>query len=409
MTKPRDNAPPAVVIGLGVNGLGTVRSLSRRGIRCIAIMAGNGSPSEQTRYGEKIVLREMSNPDALVECLLKIGERFEGRSIVFPSGDLSLATVSGNRDALSAHYHFPMPSHDVVELILDKSRFYAYAQEHGLPLARTYFPRTLDEAEQVGKDIAYPCVIKPSIATPAWRDRGLKILPAANRAEFTREFQMAWSLHQNLIVQEVTPGPDSALYFSLAYLGQGGDCRAMFTGRKLRQYVPQFGISSMAESLWSADVDRLSRETFARLDYTGYGSVEFKKHSGTGELLITEVTGRTWYPHALSEHCGINLPYIAYSDLVLGARVDVPQSFPDHVKWIDEVGDTMSAMWYWKNGELSLADWLRSYGGERHWALAASDDLKPFLSLVGRTSLAAALMPARMGVRVIRRAARGRS
>jgi hypothetical protein len=44
----------------------------------------------------------------------------------------------------------------------------------------------------------------------------------------------------------------------------------------------------------------------------------------TGEYLMTEVTGRTWYPHALSERCGINLPWIAYSDLVLGTRAKVP-------------------------------------------------------------------------------------
>jgi hypothetical protein len=34
-----------------------------------------------------------------------------------------------------------MPSHDVVDLILSKSRFYRFAQDHGLPIARTVLSR----------------------------------------------------------------------------------------------------------------------------------------------------------------------------------------------------------------------------------------------------------------------------
>jgi predicted ATP-grasp superfamily ATP-dependent carboligase len=394
---------PAVVIGLGVNGLGTVRALGRRGVPAIVITNGSGDPPEHTRFAEKVALPAISDPAALIECLVEQGRKFAGKSILFPSGDLSLGYVSEHRSELEPYYHLPMPSHDVVDLILSKSRFYRFAQDHGLPIARTFFPDSPEAADRIARDITYPCLIKPSIATPEWRARGLKILQCNDAAELGARFRMAWGIHRDLIVQEVTPGPDSSLFFSLTYLDRSGAPLAMFTGRKVRQYVPHFGISSLAESLWDPEIAGRTERTLAALNYSGYGSIEFKRHAVTGEYLMTEVTGRTWYPHALSERCGINLPWIAYSDLVLGTRAKVPESFPDHVKWIDEVGDFKSAMWYWRRGELSLADWRRSYAGKRYWALATWDDTGPILALGRRFLFRAITWPFRKLARLVRR------
>ncbi len=103
MSPPPNPLVPAVVIGLGVNGLGTVRALARRGVPTIAITNGSGEPPEHTRFGEKIVLPEISDPAALVECLVAVGKRLSGKSIVFPSGDLSLGYVSEHRADLEPY------------------------------------------------------------------------------------------------------------------------------------------------------------------------------------------------------------------------------------------------------------------------------------------------------------------
>lgn len=394
---------PAVVLGLGINGLGTVRSLARRGIPVIAITSGTREPSEHTRYAERVILPSMQDPASLVACLLRVAERFDGKSVVFPSGDETLAAISDNRDALSARYHLPCARRDVIRTILDKGHFYRFAQSHGIPIAPTYFPATVSEGEDLARSVRLPCVIKPAIATAEWRRRGLKVIPVSAPDEFKAMVRLAFEVTDDVIVQEVTPGPDSALHFSLTYLDSGSTPLAMFTGRKLRQYVPRFGISSMAESRWVPEVAQITERILGLLGYTGYASVEMKLHPDTGEYLTTEVTGRTWYPHALSEYCGVNLPYIAYCDLTGRRATPAPQTFPDGVKWIDEVGDFKSALSYWREGELSLGEWARSYRGRRRWALAARDDPKPFLMLCGRLAVRAILAPALAVARPVRR------
>lgn len=380
-------APPAVVIGLNINGLGTVRALGRKGISVYAVARGEGSPSEYTRYCKKVVCNSMtSSAEDLLSCLVAIGQKLPGKSVLFPSGDLYLEIVSENRERLTPYYHFPFASKETVRLILDKYRFYKYSQGHRFPIANTFFPRDINDVKLLAGNIRYPCLIKPSVASIVWRQRGLKILLANNAGELVKQFELAFGIHPELIIQEVTPGPDSALHFSLTYLDRSGSPLVMFTGRKLRQFVPRFGISSMAESLWSPVIAESTETILRALGYTGYGSIEFKMDPRDNEFKMTEVTGRTWYPHALSERCGINIPYIAYCDL-LGTEIrePVPKTYPQHAKWIDELGDFRSAYRYWKEGSLSLRAWIRSYNGKRFYATFSRDDILPGVIFVLRT------------------------
>jgi predicted ATP-grasp superfamily ATP-dependent carboligase len=373
---------PAIVLGLGVNGLGTARALGRRGVRVIALTNGRRTPPTYTRFAERMTCPGLENdPEALITFLCELGRRLPAKGVIFPSGDYNLEAVSEHREALEPYYHLPIAAKETIRLILSKGLFYRFAQERGLPIAPTFFPVDGADIRRIAGVIRYPCLMKPSIATSEWRRRGLKLLLAHDAAELERHYAMAAEIQSDLVVQEITPGPDRALEFSLTYLNRAGTPLAMFTGRKVRQWIPQFGISSMAESEWLPEVDRITRETLARLQYTGYGSIEFKRDPRDNTLVMTEVTGRTWYPHALSQYCGINLPYLAWCDLTGHPLPALPERFEEGVKWIDEVGDWKSAAHYRRAGELTLGSWLGSYRGRRHWAICTADDPMPGLAL----------------------------
>lgn len=410
-------SPQAVVIGLNINALGTVRALGRRGVRVVAISAHNRTPSEFTRYCEKIVYRDLMQDEAAVlEPLEQLSRRLDGPAVVFPSSDLHLPALAAHRADLERHYRLPLPEERVLQTVLDKSRFYRFAQAHDLPVGAVHFPVDEDDIRRLASEVSYPCVLKPSLATPTWRRQGLKIIPINDPDELVRQYGAARPYHDEFVLQEVVPGPDSALHFSLTYLNAAGSSLAMFTGRKLRQWIPRFGISSMALSEWNQEVSDLSLHVLDALTYRGYGSVEFKRDPRNGRLLMTEVTARTWYPHALSERCGINLPFLAYADLLGHPLPEIPATYEQGAKWIDEVGDFRSARAYWREGELSLGDWARSYRGKKYWALLTWDDPLPgvVLSLsvaaeIVRTVARTLLRPFwRLGRRIVRGDAGGK-
>lgn len=370
--------PPAVVIGLNINGLGTVRALGRKGIPVIALAHGNKEPSEYTKYCEKIVLEDLyTSEHNLLSHLVEIGKKLPSKSVVFPAGDLPLLILSKNRKILEEYYYFPFPEDNIVRLINDKVLFYNFAYDNGFPIAKTYFPDNREDAERVADEITYPCIIKPHIAFVKWRKKGLKLLQADDKSELLEKYEFGYNIADKLVIQEVIPGPDSALYFSLTYFNRQIKPLVMFTGRKLRQYVPHFGISSMAQSVWCQEIADKTVQILKKIGYSGYANIEFKKDPRDNVFKITEITGRTWYPHALSERCGINIPYIAYCDLLGMELRNIPNSFLEDAKWIDEAGDFLSASIYWRRGELSITDWIKSYKGKRFYAIFSRDDPKP--------------------------------
>ena len=143
MTLPRYDQPPAVVLGLGQNGLGTVRALGRVGIPVIGVDDDLTQPGAQTRYCHKVLAKDFTRGGpALVEQLVELGlelQRQGQKGVILPSGDLNIQLVSEEREQLEPYFHLSLPSKEVLRLFLDKKSFYKLAIERGFPLPRTWF------------------------------------------------------------------------------------------------------------------------------------------------------------------------------------------------------------------------------------------------------------------------------
>jgi predicted ATP-grasp superfamily ATP-dependent carboligase/peptidoglycan/xylan/chitin deacetylase (PgdA/CDA1 family) len=371
---------PGVVLGLGQNGLATVRALGRAGVPVIGLDANLDQPTARSRFSIPVACGDVRSEEGLLGTLLDLGSALPHKGVLFPSGDLNLLVVSEHRGRLAPYYHFALPDHDIVRLVLDKQAFYQWADQHGFAIPRTSVlgaedPRTLS------RELRYPLLVKPHLRDAGWRGKhGVKLYEVHSEDELLRVVDALAVDHPQLLLQECVPGAEDQLVFSLTYLDPRLEPLGMFTGRKLRQFPPRFGTSSMAESCWDPEVAQRSLAVLRALRYCGYGSVEFKRDPRDGTLRIIEVTGRTWYPHGLATACGINLPYLAYQHL-LGRPVERPTRFVSGVKWIDEDRDLRAALRWRAEGRFDPRAWLASYRGRRVWAISAADDPRPGLHL----------------------------
>ncbi|HEV8439995.1 MAG TPA: hypothetical protein VGT40_18045 [Methylomirabilota bacterium] len=380
----------AVVLGLGQNGMATVRALGRAGVPVIGVDSDLTQPSARTRYGAKVQCKDFTGP-GLVDCLRTIGRGLGQKGVLFPSGDLNLVAISEHREALEEYFHVVLPPKDVVRTFLNKKVFYQFAMARGFPIPPTFFPSGPDDARRIAGEIAYPCLIKPFQPNDAWRrtfDTRLFVAdsPTALLALYDRLFQV----HEDLILQEYMPGPDSELYWSATYINADGKPLAVWTGRKLRQYPRRFGSTTFAESRWEPWVAEATVSILQAAGHRGLAFAEFKRDRRDGRFKLTEVTaGRTWFPHALVTRSGINLPLITYRD-VLGLEVTVPSSYEEGIKWIHEERDLKTVCLYFlPERELSVWSWLKSYRGKRVYAYGAWDDPKPLLVAMRRVLKAA--------------------
>jgi predicted ATP-grasp superfamily ATP-dependent carboligase len=188
------------------------------------------------------------------------------------------------------------------------------AAEAGVSVPRTLHPRSAEEARRAGGELGYPVLVKPSTTEGFKRRFGRQ----AFRCDDERQLEEAYAQAEPYepMVQEVVPGGDEELYTLGSYLAEDGEALGLFCGRKLRQTPPGVGTCRVGEAVWVEEVVQKGLALLRALGFHGISQVELKRDRRDRELKLMEVNPRLWQWHGLAAACGVDVPLIAYRDLV---------------------------------------------------------------------------------------------
>jgi hypothetical protein len=84
-----------------------------------------------------------------------LGFDLDQKAVLVPCTDLSVLVISRNRARLDAAYHVASRTTTSSQLLMDKARFSAYAQEHGLPMPRSVVLESRDDAEEAARTLRF--------------------------------------------------------------------------------------------------------------------------------------------------------------------------------------------------------------------------------------------------------------
>jgi D-aspartate ligase len=370
-----------VVVGLDcITGLQTARILSDRGVRVVGVAADRRHLACRTRACEQVVIADTAGEE-LIAALQQLGAALGTPAVLFPCTDQSVMLLSRHRRALEDAYHVVLPEHDVVERLMDKARFTRYAQEHGLAIPPTRFVSSEADARRAAEELRFPVVVKPALKTSRWQEHKLaKVYRASSPSRLMSLFRELSAWTEELIVQEWIEGADAELFSVNCYFGADAEPLATFVARKLRQWPPEAGTSSLGEEIRNDEVLQETLRLFRAVGYRGLGYVEFKRDARTGRSYIIEPNvGRPTGRSAIAEAGGVELLYTMYRDAI-GARL--PAARVQHytgVKWMYFRHDLQSALAYLLRGKLSPRDWRRSWSGRKVDAVWDRSDAAPFV------------------------------
>lgn len=388
LTPLNDNRKPhAVVIGLdSMNGIQTARLLARYRVPVIAIAKDSKHPRCKTNVCKKILISNTSSED-FIRTLETLGPRLDQKAVLFPCTDMNVLFISRYRHRLEEWYHIVLPTQSVVEMMMDKVKFYRYAQENGFPIPHTHFLSTRADAEKAAGDLKFPCIIKPPIsATLAWEKHSkLKAYKVANKRELLTVYNRCHALSEILIAQEWIEGPITNLYSCNCYFNSDSEPVATFIARKIRQWPPEIGESSLGEECRNDTVLEEAVKLFKSVRYRGLGYVELKRDECSGQHFIMEPNvGRPTGRSPIAEAGGVELVYTMYCD-ALGWSLpsNLVQKYGD-AKWISLRRDLQSAFYSLRRGELTFRDWWYSVRGQKAYDLFSWADPWPFWSDLAR-------------------------
>jgi predicted ATP-grasp superfamily ATP-dependent carboligase len=376
------DAPPAIIIGLdSLNGLQTARLLAARGVPVIGIARDRQHPFARTRAVREVWEADTTGP-GFVDRLVSEGPRLGGPAVLVPCQDMGVLYCSRERERLAPWYRMVLPSAETVELLMDKLAFQEWALSEGLPIPPTRLLRVRADAEAAARELHFPCILKPTLKTSLWQDNAASGVYRVERAEdLLPLYDRCADWAPVLVVQEWIEGSDAELFSCNVYFDRDGEVAATFVARKLRQWPPHAGTSSLGEEIRNDEVLRETLRLFRAADYRGLGYVEMKRDARTGRHYVIEPNvGRPTGRSALAEACGVELHYAAYCDALGWPLPEQPGQTYRGTKWLYLRRDFQTAFHYWRSGELSLAEWIRSWRGPKTWAVYAPGDLRPFFA-----------------------------
>jgi predicted ATP-grasp superfamily ATP-dependent carboligase len=324
MSAPSSTALPAVVLGIDTPiGLTVIRDLGSRGIPVTGIGRGDDSLGMASRYLQRGVARA-GTAQGVVDQVVALGQEL-GRACLFAISENDIELLNRHRDRLD-NFIIMFADARRMDSVLNKDATYAAAARAGVRTPRTEQVGNLTELEALSPGLRYPVVLKwanPHEAMAVLGPFGLGIdktrycHSAAELIDYLRPYARAGVFP---LIQEYCAGYGLGQFV----LMKNGVAHATFQHRRVHEWPPEGGFSSLCESVGAPEHPELMAKSIAllrELDWEGVAMVEYRYDPATGEAALMEVNGRFWGSLPLAYHAGASFPYLMYRLFGLGQDI----------------------------------------------------------------------------------------
>jgi D-aspartate ligase len=308
---------PAVVVthGKGVNALGILRSLGRRGVKThLVVFRGGGSLAVRSRYCSRIHWMEEETPAELLRVLNSIAAMTEEKPVLFYDSDEAMYLAAVSADVLMSKFLFTN-SLAQIPYLQDKRTQAKIAELAGISIPRSWFLQTWDDLLKVSPACGRRLIVKPNPAVFVG-DAPFKVFFATNASEVRAQLQQFVRNPVGMIVQEYIEGHDEHMWVVSGYRPFGPSSTTMVTMAKVKQSGS--GAGGVGIIVRVEDNKRLKMITprlLVEMEYFGAFALEFKYSVTDDEFVFIEANYRTARIHVLGRRVGGDLPAIIYADV----------------------------------------------------------------------------------------------
>lgn len=333
---------------------------------------------------KKIFFDEANYSESLINSLVEYGEKQNSKPVLFLASDTDLEVVSSHRVDLQPYYHFTLPPDALIKQILNKDKFIDLAIENNLPIPKSLRLKNTESVDEISDKIRYPFIIKPSWRNNDWLKKfnEKKVFVINNSKDLKSTLLQLKEFSADYLIQEIVPGPESNIFCSFAILDKNSEPIESGFCKKITQYPPDYGNTSIATPVINEELKKLSDEIFWKLKLTGYASIEFKFDEKDRQFKVIEITpNRFNRQFAVTSLQGLNLPYTLYLN-ELGKEI-LPQKLKSSDKlWLSEVNEVRRILKYEKTKTKALIKLLLRLPKVRFFEIFGIYDPYPFIFLL---------------------------
>lgn len=287
--------------------LNVVRSLGRKGIKVIVGGSMHFAPAYFSRYCSKKVIYPSikDNFQAFKQFMLHFVQK-EKPDFIFPILNESVDFFSKYKDKFSPYSHIPFAEYPTMEKALDKEKTLRLAESIGIPMPKTFYPEKESELEDISSQLTFPVMMKPK---KSYGSFGVTI--CHSKEELVNNFKKLTATYGTPLVQEYIPSGGDAIGVSCLF-NYGHEPRVVFIHRRLREFPPQGGPSTLRESIQDPAAKEIAVKLLKKLKWIGVAMVEFKYDPRDHLPKLMEINPRFWGSLSLPMFSGVDFPYLLY-------------------------------------------------------------------------------------------------
>ncbi len=326
-----------LIAGAGTpTGLAIARGLRDTGVPIVGASLSPTAPTCRSRLWHSVLPVSAPTTEAWLATLGAAYARY-GPMVLLPADDTVVRIIAEHAGELATQFDFVLPDLPTVDRLLDKSVFHEWALANDFPVPHTAIVTNPEQLRAALHEMTFPVVFKPVEHTPQWRavSTHYKVHRFDSITDFERLPFAPFDAGDRFVVQEWIPGRDSDVYFCLTYRNRNGEELAAQVGRKITQWHVDTGNTALAVTHQDAELHQLTRRLLDTAGHVGFGSLEVRRSTRDGRMIITEPTvGRPNLQTALADAAGVNLVEMAYRDAL---RLPAPPRRPSREAiWIHE-------------------------------------------------------------------------
>jgi predicted ATP-grasp superfamily ATP-dependent carboligase len=200
-----------------------------------------------------------------------------------------------------------------------------------------------------------------------------------SRKELLQLFAKAGAqFRANVLLQEFIPGED---WMFDGYFDSASRCLFGVTGKKLRRFPTQTGVTSLGVCLHNETVVELTTKFMKAIGYQGPLDIGYRYDRRDGQYKVMDVNPRIGCTfRLLSSKDEIDSARAIYMKMT--GQTFVASQGIEGRKWVVEDFDLISALGNWWHRRITVREWLKSFRDVDEVACFALDDPLPFLLLL---------------------------
>jgi D-aspartate ligase len=259
-------------------------------------LSTRGVSTVQTPFGE--------DGAAWLEALATLAGAHE-QLLVIPTMDRSCELIVRTGESLPANVlAFERGSERHLPL-MNKETANAIALQAGVPVPAHASVENLDSIDDALANATWPSIVRP-VLSHRWRARygEVRTVAVANAAEARELLRRSVALGYAMQICELVPGGDEDVEEAIVLRLADGSYPIRFGCRKLRQWPPGFGTTTLGESSPMPTTMSIATRVLDAAGFVGVAGIEVKRNCHTGERWFLEANVRVPGQWGLGDACG---------------------------------------------------------------------------------------------------------